>query len=128
MTEFDLKKEFARYLLENPNDPFKAALLVFPDDNGIALRIANEWPLDKEVIAIKKELIAEEGELAFLPSKAKHAKQVWDKMQKCYDNTEYARLSKEYRELMGWVNKSEDRGGVDNLSEAFAEISKRLPV
>lgn len=127
MTEYDLKKEFAHYLLENPNEPFVAALMVFPEDNALALRMANEWPIDKEVIAIKKELILEKGELAFLPGKAKHAKQVWDKMEKCYDNTEYARLSKEYRELMGWVNNQEKNPGND-VAEAFADIAKRLPV
>jgi len=127
MTEYDLKREFARNLLKNPTEPFKASLMVFPDDNALALRMANEWPIDKEVIAIKKELIAAEGELAFLPGPADQAYEIWQKMLKCYDNTEYVRLSTLYAKIMGHI-KDQEKNSTTDIADAFSEIAKRLPI
>ena len=127
MTEQELKLEFARSLLKNPNDPFKAALMVFPDDNGLALQIASKWPVDKEVINLKKDLIETEGELSFLPGPAEQAKALWDKMLNCRDNTEYVRLSKLYAEIMGHI-KTNNNADVSTVGNIFEEISKIVKV
>lgn len=72
------KKLFAEALLKNPGDPFKVALSVIPD-TGEALRAAQEWPADFEVIAFQKELTAERGgEGAFLPTDVEAARLAFD--------------------------------------------------
>lgn len=127
MTEQELKLEFARSLLKNPNDPFKAALMVFPDDNGLALQIASKWPVDKEVINLKKDLIETEGELSFLPGPAEQAKALWDRMSKCHDNIEYVRLSKLYADIMGHIKTAGSDDG-NTTGNIFDEISKIVKV
>lgn len=127
MNEIDLKKEFAECLLKYPNDPFKAALEVFPDDNGIALKMANEWPIDKEVLAFKKELLKDRDPLDFVPQKAELAMKIWNAMNTPGIYVEdLAKLGKLYHEII----KKEEKGGevLNSLGDAFAEISKRLPV
>lgn len=61
------KKHFAAELLlvdiSNRNDVFAAALKVYPNDYGAALRICDEWLEDPEVVAARIELIA--GGVAF---------------------------------------------------------------
>jgi len=54
------KKQFAQQLLKL-QDPFKAALSVFPQEENLnfALKIANEWPNDFEVLEAKSELLTE---------------------------------------------------------------------
>jgi hypothetical protein len=64
---------FAEALLRNPGDPFAVALKVIPD-SGEALRAANEWPADFEVIEHQKKLIAEQGDAAFLPDEVETAR------------------------------------------------------
>ena len=105
MSEHELKKQFAKQLLRFPKEPFKAALLVFPTNTNRALKVANEWTLDPEVIDLKDQLIEELGEEAFLPSKAEFARKVWDKMDSCWDYGDFAKLSKVYAEIRGFVQK-----------------------
>jgi hypothetical protein len=71
------KRLFAEALLKNPSDPFGVALSVIPD-TGEALRAANEWPADFEVIEHQKALLAEHGEAAFLPNKTETARLAYD--------------------------------------------------
>lgn len=72
-----LKEEFARLLLKEPSEPFKIALILYPNNTGQALRVANEWPNDPLVKQIQKQLIEEEGEMAFVATKADQAQLAW---------------------------------------------------
>ncbi len=78
MSELALKLQFAKLLLKTPTEPFKAALALFPDNRNRALRVANEWPCDLEVIAAKEDAVEEVGEMAFLPTKAEACRKIWD--------------------------------------------------
>ena len=61
MDERDAKAKFARLLLKEPGDPFAVALRVFPDDTKKALRVANEWPADPEVLDLQEKAEEDEG-------------------------------------------------------------------
>lgn len=64
------KRLFADAWLRCLSDPFRAAMSVFPAHSQLALEASRFWPLDPEVLAFQTELIAENGEDAYLPSKA----------------------------------------------------------
>lgn len=61
LTEEEAKLLFASYLLKNPNDPFKAALMLCPNDTQRALWVANFWVNDKDVLAEQKRILDESG-------------------------------------------------------------------
>ena len=104
--EEELKAEFARLLLQTPDDPFKAALALFPENTNRALRVANEWPRDLAVVEARKELVEDEGEDAFLPGKAHLARSIWDRMHKETTDTEnFAKLGKLYADVRGFIEK-----------------------
>ena len=106
MNEAEAKGNFARLLLKEPGNPFAVALKVFPGDTKKALRVANEWPSDPEVLALQESATETEGELAFLPTKAKLAREVWDMMHDKYtDAATFAKLGKLYAEIMGLIEK-----------------------
>ena len=122
--EKQLKAAFARLLLKNPDDPFKAALAVFPDNTSRALRVANEWPGDSEVLNFQAELIEEDGELSFLPTKADLARNIWDKMQSdriCADD--YAKLGKLYADVRGFIEKPQT-----NINNNVNNVTNRVMV
>lgn len=106
MTELEQKAAFAVQLLKNPNDPFRAALVVVPNDTRFALHIATYWVNDPEVLSFKDDLLKEDGEQAFLPDKAALLRAVWDRAHKPgVDDTDFARLAKLYAEVRGFVEK-----------------------
>lgn len=76
--EAERKRLFAESLLKTPSDPFGIALKLFGSDTGGALRAAQEWPGDTDVIAHQKAMIEAEGEEAFLPSKSEALRLAWD--------------------------------------------------
>lgn len=72
--EIALKKElFAELLLRDPQNPFRVALAIYPDDTPRALKIATEWPRDIEVVTLQKAMVDEAGEMAFVVTKAQLA-------------------------------------------------------
>jgi hypothetical protein len=106
MDERDAKAKFARLLLKEPSDPFVIALKVFPSDTKKALRVANEWPADPEVLSLQEKAEEEEGELAFLPTKGQLCRGIWEKMHDKYTDADtYAKLSKVYAEVRGFIEK-----------------------
>lgn len=60
MVSDELKREYAARLVEEP-DVFKAALIMFPDQENIhkALWIAGNWPYQPDVLAMVAEIKAE---------------------------------------------------------------------
>lgn len=68
----DLKRQFAEWWISFPNEPFKAACMVFPDpkEMGNRLVVAHEWVNDPEVLLYRRELLRnEETANKALPSK-----------------------------------------------------------
>ena len=50
MNDTQEKRAFAELLLQNPNEPFKVALQLYPENTNRALWVANTWPGDAEVM------------------------------------------------------------------------------
>lgn len=104
-TEIAEKTSFAEQWLKNPSDPFKAALLVFPTNTPKALWTATNWPLDAEVLKLKRDLEDEFGEASFLPSKNELARDIWEKAKSTGDPYAYERLAKLYADVRGFIEK-----------------------
>jgi hypothetical protein len=113
MTEAEEKAAFAVGLLKQPNDPFKVALSLFPDNTNRALWVAHNWPHDAEVKAEQERLANEDGG-DFLPSKADLARAIWQKMEGTTNSEgrvivptteDYAKLAKLYAEVRGFIEK-----------------------
>ncbi len=104
-TEAKLKIKFARLLLKTPNEPFKAALGVFPNNTNMALRVANEWPFDDAVVKFKDEIVEDVGEMSFLPTKVDLARLIWNKMQSDVADDDFVKLAKLYGDVRGFIEK-----------------------
>lgn len=106
MTEAEEKKQFAELLLRSPDDPFKAALTLFPENTARALRVATEWPNDPEVRTFKKEINNKSDQMEFLPGKAEFCRLIWERMQNAYDAEDFAKIAKLYAETRGFIEKA----------------------
>lgn len=112
ITEDELKTEFARALLQTPNDAFKAARCVFGEDTGMALRVASTWVIDPFVIAERARLADElpAREALGLPTKEAYARKLYDWIEdsenKLYipfeDKLKLVRL---FGEVMGYIER-----------------------
>lgn len=105
--EKENKVRYARLLLEYPKDPFKAACELFPQDTRMALWAASHWVHDPEV----KEAQRKARETLVLndnPGKAEAARDVWNRIQSCYDPEVYVKLMKLYADIMGYIEKPKD--------------------
>lgn len=107
-TDADLKERFVRAWLREP-DTFKAALSVLPSSNprttGWALHISSEWPDDPEVLELKADILEEEGEDEFLPTKAELAKRVYERAEETRNPDDAQKLYKLYAEIRGFIEK-----------------------
>lgn len=99
----DYKTRFAYAFLKNPSDPLKAGLEVFPIDKAAALRVSNLWPNDPEVILIQRELVAQNGEDEFLPSKNNFLDKIWDRLDKPCRNDDFVKLATLYANVRGFI-------------------------
>lgn len=102
--EHALKERFVREWLLC-NDPFKAALVVIPNDNGKALRMSCEWPQDEYVLELRSEIIAEEGAEAFLPSKDELAQTIYLETQAARVFEDKLKGYRLYAEIRGFIEK-----------------------
>jgi len=105
-TTLDRKKHFALELLRNPNDPFKAAIEVFPENAGMALMVTSRWPNDPEVKKYQAEAMATLGETGFLPSKGDLARAVWTMAEnEKYNADERLRAYRLFGDIQGHIEK-----------------------
>lgn len=74
------KAAYAAFLLKE-RDPFKAALLLCPDDTGLALWHASNWPNDPEVLAEMQKLRNSPEQLTGIATKFELARFYWDLAQ-----------------------------------------------
>ena len=65
----EAKDAFAAAMLRYPNQPYKAAVAVFPKNSSAALFIMQEWLHDEYVLARMKLLLETNGPEAYFPSK-----------------------------------------------------------
>lgn len=101
------KEQFAELSLRE-SDAFKVALVIYPNDTGRALRVANEWPNDAQVQAFRQSFIdaEEDGETAFLPSKAEAARLAWNIARDADKMTEdRLKALKLYAEIRNFIEK-----------------------
>lgn len=109
MTEHEQKLAFARAWLMTPDDPWKAGVSVVGNANvQLLLVIASQWTIDGVVLAERKRILDKEGALAFLPSKADHARELWNKAQTAFQMgalPTYEKLMRQYGEIMGHIEK-----------------------
>lgn len=123
MSDEELKAQYARLLLK-VDDPFKAALHLFPDNTSRALRVANEWPNDPEVVAAQAELLDEDGEISFLPTKAAFARKIWDRMEEERIAPEdFAKLGKLYADVRGFIEKPQT-----NINNNVNNVNNRVMI
>jgi hypothetical protein len=102
----ELKRKFAVALLKHPATPdgrFAAALSVTPD-TGKALLMANRWLDDPIITAAQAKLSATDDDdgLNVIFSKMDLARLLWNKLNACYDNDSFAKLSQQAMMLRGW--------------------------
>lgn len=72
-----MKTKFAEASLRHPTQPFKAAMMVFPQHIQAAMFVSQEWLHDEFVLAEKDRLLAEHGPDHYLPSKYELAHEVY---------------------------------------------------
>lgn len=108
----EAKLRFAEAFLRS-NNAATAAMDVFPADPGKALQLAQTLPQDSIVIAEIERLKEEKGEAAFLPNKAKIARDVYERATEAKDNEEYVKLMRLYGDLMGMIEKPGSSVNVD---------------
>lgn len=114
MTEDEEKAAFAIGLLKQPNEPFKVALSIFPDNTNRALWVAHHWPNDPAVKAEQKRVADDDNAGDFLPSKGDLARAIWQKMEGSTNSEgrvivpimeDYVKLAKLYAEVRGFIEK-----------------------
>jgi hypothetical protein len=108
ISELAFKLAFAAQLLKNgnaPNEAFKAALIIFPDDTSLALKAATQWVNDPIVIAEKLRLGDGLSDEEKLPSKAELLKEIHDKAKGTVFAEDYAKLMRLYMEVRGMISK-----------------------
>lgn len=106
--ETALKDKFAELLLRTPNDAFNVAVQVFGSDTMRALQISQEWPLDFYVMQKQADLLAEQGDDAFLPSKAELARRIYTVGDTSTDAKDKLAAYKLYAEVRGFIQKAEN--------------------
>lgn len=103
MVDNDLKPQYAAFLAQNPV-PFEAALMLIPDNHGMAAWVAVNWANDPEVLAERDRVRKEIGE-SLLPGKTELCEHVWGMVTKGMfeDRLKAAKL---YAELRGYIEKA----------------------
>ena len=111
----EYKTYFAEFLLDTPDDPFKAALKVFPENINRALRVAKEWYRDPFVLSEIKRIKTKGTDLETLPTEADLAREIWDRAKLADSDDDAVKLFKLYAEVRGFINKPKD-GAKINLN------------
>lgn len=128
-SELEEKRLFAREWLKN-SDPFKAAIAAFGMENvGKCLKISQEWPTDNDVLSIRAELVAEEGEETFLPTKADLAKRILDVADVHQHPDHKLKALRLFAEVMGFIIKPDTSNAVTGkgvVAVPMTEVEMKL--
>lgn len=103
----ELKARFAELLLRWPGEAFKVACMIVGNDTQRAMDIAARWPLDMDVLELQAALIAEQGDEAFLPTKAELARRVFNVGDTATDVKDKLAAFKLYAEIRSFIVKAE---------------------
>lgn len=112
--EDEEKQAFAMLSLQFPNEPFKAALQLFPTNTNRALWVATNWPKDEIVKKYISDIVEDQGEFAGLAGKGELARDIWQRMQGYITENgvavvpcaeDYVKLAKLYAEVRGFIEK-----------------------
>lgn len=123
LDEDEEKRAFAMLCIQFPNEPFKAALQLFPSNTNRALRVATEWPKDSLVKETISQIYEQCGEFAGLAGKADLARDVWQRMQGIVlddgtvirpNSEDYVKLAKLYADIRGFIEKPSTSVTVNN--------------
>lgn len=99
-----LKKAFALAYLENKDEAFKIANILFPDNPAFAFQISKEWPEDEIVLEFLDEFKADvKGNL---PTKEDAAAKAWGWTNTFEDPEHKLAALSEFNELMGYTGKN----------------------
>jgi len=104
--ELQLKWDYAEALLRNPNNPFQAALHVTFGNTIAALTLVDRWRRCPQLEMMKRSLVAEQGEDAFLPSEAEMLRDVLRRAHESYDNDQYVKLMALAFDVRGMTSKA----------------------
>jgi hypothetical protein len=115
------KRDYAALLIKE-RDPFKAALLLFPEATNRALWVSNNWPNDPEVVAEKDRLNREDAGAAYLLNKTELARDILEKMKVAVKADDYAKLAKLYAEVLGYIEKPQASVNVTNNVPRVVEM------
>lgn len=117
----NLKREFAYALLKNPSSCLDAALAVFPFDTSTALKVSDIWPNDPMVVRYQHEILQQEGEEQFLPSKTEFLTKIWDRINQpnpITDNDEFVKLATLYGKARGFIEEKGTQATSINIGES----------
>lgn len=106
--ETALKDTFAELLLRTPSDAFRVACQIFGSDTMRALKASTEWPVDLYVLQKQADLLAEQGDDAFLPTKAELARRIYTVGETAGDAKDKLAAYKLYAEVRGFIQKAEN--------------------
>lgn len=115
------KRSYAALLIKE-REPFKAALLLFPEATNRALWVSNNWPNDPEVVAEKERLLKEGAANAHLLSKTDLARDIHERMQVVTKADDYVKLAKLYAEVLGYIEKPQASVTVTNNVPRVVEM------
>lgn len=120
MNETEQKAAFAAFLLRAPNEPFEAALKLFPSERerGMACYAALNWPNDDEVIAEIKQL-RESGVTATGPNKDELIATLWEVVNDLRENgKDRIAAARLISEMNGYIKKD----GEDSIKKTMPKM------
>lgn len=123
------KDKFAAEWLRT-GDSFKAAIAVTGvNDAGRALWLEKQLVLDDYVLRRKQELIQENGEEAYLPSKADIARKVLEAHETARSTDDRLKALRLYAEIMGHISKPDtnsNKGGSGIVAIPINDLDSKL--
>lgn len=110
----DYRQLFARELLRSPDQPFDAALRVFPHDPAMAIQVSASWPFDPEIKAMQQYLLETEGVETYLPTKEQTAAEILAVARASRDNDDKLKAYKLFGDIMGYIEKPQINSNNEN--------------
>ena len=123
-SEDDKKREYALALLRHPDDPFKAAMAVFPGDAGKALVVSRDWPNDPIVTGTIEDIPEDQAEQMGVPSKNALAREAWRRIQMTNDHETAFKGIETVRKLL----YPEEKGGTTVNNNTLVDNRKVMVV
>ena len=125
MTEPEQKILFAKLFLKM-DDPFKAALQIFPDNTPKALEVSHMWPREPEVIAIKNGILDGIDEMELLPTKAEFCRDLIGKLKTVEFVDDYTKLATLYANVRGFIEKPGTSVNIQNNQMAVVPDTSQV--